>query len=108
MARVGGVHVGKHQFGGGAGEIIFELRRNQRSAASLGVQFIKLRFRSSGKHIAHPNRPNAPRDARERDVFNIESAIEKEREAWAELIDWNSARGEHFRVSEAVRKCVGR
>src|SRR3981081_331427 len=106
MARVGGVHVSEHQFGGGSGEIVFEFRGDERSAARLRVQFIKLRFRSGAEHVTHANRPNAPRYARERDVFDIEPAIEEEGKPWPELIDWNAARGEHFGVGESVRKRV--
>ena len=71
------------------------------------VQFEQLRSRARAENIAHPDRPDAARDARERDVFHVESAIEKERKARPELIDRDSARGEHFRVSKAVRERVG-
>src|SRR2546430_4830762 len=106
VTRIGRVHVSEHQFGSGAGEIIFKFRGDQRSPAGLGVQFIELTFWSGAKYLAHSDCPDAPRNARERDVFDIESAIEKERESRAELIDWNFARGEHFRVSESIRKRV--
>src|SRR5260370_4495083 len=107
VTRIGRIHVSEYQFRRGAGEIIFKLRGDERSPAGLGVQFVKLCFRSGTKDFAHSNRPNASRDARDRNVFNVEAAIEKERKPWPELIAWNSARGEHLRVSETVRERVG-
>src|ERR1700719_1050668 len=104
MARIGRVHVRENQFGRGAGEIVLKLGGNERSAAGLDVQFIKLRFWSSAKHFAHADRPDSARNSRQRDVFDVESAIEKERKSRAELIDWNSACRKHFRISETVRK----
>ena len=59
--------------------------------------------RTRAEHVAHPDRPDAARHTRERDVFGVESAIEKERKARPELIDRDSARSEHFRVSKTVR-----
>src|SRR5207248_10413122 len=58
------------------------------------------------KHVAHSDRPDAARHAPERDVLRVESAIEKKRKARPELIDRDSARGEHFRVSKTVRERV--
>src|SRR2546430_5605700 len=72
------------------------------------MQFVKLPFRSRAKDLTHSNRPDASRDSRKRDVFDIETAIEKERKPRPELIDWNSASGEHFRVSEPVRERISR
>src|SRR5262249_39287667 len=96
------VHVRENQFGRGAGEIIFEFRCDKRATAGLRVQLEELRPRSCAEHIAHSDRPDASRHASQRDVLGVESAIEKEREAWSELIHWNSSRGEHFRISESV------
>src|SRR6202011_810111 len=53
-----------------------------------------------------PERPDFSRNSRQRDVLNIEAAIEKEGQSRAELVDRHTARGEHFRVSESVRKRV--
>src|SRR5207244_3232346 len=106
VPRIGRIHVSEYQFRRGSGEIIFKLRGDERSPAGLGVQFVKLCLRSGTKDFAHSNRPNASRDARERNVFNVEAAIEKEREPRPELIDRNSASSEHLRVSEPVRERV--
>src|SRR6266545_7644400 len=106
MTRIRGVHVSQHQLRGGAGEIVFELGGNQRTPAGLRVQFIKLRLRSCAEHVAHSDRPDATRYARQRDVLGVEAAIEKERETRAELVHRNAARGEHFHVSKSVRQRV--
>src|SRR5947208_1827728 len=70
------------------------------------MQFEKLPTRARAKPIAHADRPDAPRHASQRDVFGVESAIEKERKPRAELIDRDSARDEHFCVSESVRERI--
>src|SRR5207244_11043825 len=95
VTRISRIHVSEYQFRRGAGEIIFKLRGDERSPAGLGVQFVKLCFRSGTKDFAHSNRPNASRDAPERHVFNVEAAIDKERQPSPELIDWHPARDEH-------------
>ena len=71
------------------------------------MQFVKLRFRSGAEHVAHSDRPDPTRHARERDIFRVESAIEKKRKTRAELIDGDAAPGEHFYVRESVRQRVG-
>src|SRR6266576_2963972 len=70
------------------------------------MQFEKLPTWTRAERITHADRPDAPRNAGQRNVFGVESAIEKERESRAELIDRDSARGEHFCVSESVRERI--
>ena len=48
------------------------------------------------------------RDPREREVFDVQPAIEKERKPRPELIDRDSARGEHLDVGKTVRERVSR
>src|SRR5438445_13804649 len=103
MTRVRRVHVSQHQLRRRAGEIIFELSRDKRAPASLRMQFEQLRARASAEYVAHSDRPDASRNARQCDVFDVQPAIEKERQPWSELIDRNSARGEHLRVGKTVR-----
>ena len=70
------------------------------------MQFEKLPAWSRAVGVAHSDRPNPARDPRQGDVFGVEPTIEKERKARSKLIDRNPAPGEHFRVSEPIRKCV--
>jgi hypothetical protein len=70
------------------------------------MQLEQLRPRSGAKRIAHPNGPDSAGHACQRDVFHIQTAIEKERKPRTELIDRNSARGEHLHVCESIRERV--
>src|SRR6266850_5350038 len=70
------------------------------------MQFEKLCSRSCAKHLPHSDRPDAPRHASERDIFDVETAIEKKRKARSKLIHRNSARGEHLRVGETIRERI--
>src|SRR5438105_13891459 len=106
MRGVGRIHVSENQFRCGAGEIVFEFGGNERTAAGLGVQLEHLTARSGTERIAHADRPDPARNTRERDVFDIESAIQEEGESRTKLINWNSARSKHFRVGEPVRERV--
>src|ERR1700730_1961436 len=66
-----------------------------------------LAARSGAEHDTHADRPDSSRDARHRNIFGIEAAIEKEGKPRPELIDRNSPRSEHLRVSESIRERVG-
>src|SRR6266436_5792900 len=92
MTRVGTVHVGQYQFRRRAREIILELSRNKRAPARLRVQLEHLPARVRAKHVTHSYRPDFSRNPRQRDVFDVEAAIEKERKPWSELIDWHAPR----------------
>src|ERR1700730_18033607 len=106
MRRVCRVHVSEHQFRGGAREVVLEFRRDQRATAGLRVQLEHLSARSGAEGVAHPNGPDPSRYTRQRDVFDVEAAIEKEGKARTELLDRDSTRREHLRVSESVRERV--
>src|SRR5438067_1982705 len=92
MARVGAVHISQHQFRRGAREIILELGRDERAPARLRVQLEHLPARVRAKDVTHSDRPDFSRNPRQRDVFDVEAAIEKEREPWRELIDRHTPR----------------
>ena len=81
MTRVGAVHVGQHQFRRRPGEIVFEFSRDKGTPARLRVQFEHLPARVRAKDVTHSDRPNLSRNQGERDVFNVESAIEEEGKA---------------------------
>src|SRR5213078_659601 len=66
----------------------------------------QLPSRTCAEHVAHADSPDAARHAPERDVLRVESAIEKKRKARPELIDRDSARGEHFGIRKTVRERV--
>ncbi len=106
MAGVGGVHVRENQLRRRAGEVVLELGGNQRATAGLRMQFEKLRLRPGAEHVAHADGPNATGNPRQRYVFGIQPAIEKERQPRPELIHRYPARGEHLHVGKAVRKRV--
>ena len=106
MGRVRRIHVSEYQFRRCAREVVFEFRGNKRSAAGLCVQLEHLPARSGAKRVAHADRPDPARNASQSDVFDVQSAIEKERKPRPELIDRNSARGKHFRIREPVRERV--
>src|SRR3989442_13400555 len=106
MTRVSAVHVSQYQLGRGASEIIFELSGDKRAPARLRVQLEHLPARIRAKDISHPDRPNFSRDPSERDVFDVEAAIEEERKPGRELIDWHTARAQHLGVRETIRERV--
>src|SRR5438034_2218461 len=108
MRGVGRIHVSKNQFRCGAGEIVFEFGGNERTAAGLRVQLEHLTARSGTERIAHADRPDAARNTGKCNVFDIECAIEEEGESRTKLVNWNSARGKHFRIGEPVRERVSR
>src|SRR5438552_4370028 len=103
MTRVLRVHVSEHQLRRCASKIIFELSGDKRAAAGLRMQFEQLRARARAEYVAHSNRPDASRNARQCDVLDIQSETEKEREPRSKLIDRNSPPGEHLRVGKTVR-----
>src|SRR5438309_3089305 len=92
MTRVSAVHISQHQFGRGAREIILELGRDERAPARLCVQFEHLPTPVRAKDVTHSDCPDFSRNPRQRDVFDVEAAIEKERKPWRELIDWHAPR----------------
>ena len=92
MTRVGAVHISQHQFRRGAREIIFELGRDERASARLRVQLEHLPARVRAKHVTHSDRPDFSRNPRQRNVFDVEAAIEKEGKSWRELIDRHAPR----------------
>src|ERR1700716_1807655 len=98
MRRVCRVHVSEHQFRGGAREVVLEFRRDQRATAGLRVQLEHLPAWPGAKRVAHADRPDSARYTRQRDVFDVEAAIEKEGKARTELLDRDSTRREHLRV----------
>ena len=59
VTRIRAVHVREHQFGRGAREIIFKLRRDQRTPTRLGVHLEHLRLRPRAECIAHSDCPDA-------------------------------------------------
>src|SRR4051812_17272734 len=71
------------------------------------MHFKHLRLVPGAERIPHPDRPNAARDARERDVFHVETAIEKEGKTRTEFIHRNTAGGHHFGISKTVRRRMG-
>src|SRR5438093_9795988 len=107
VTGVGGIEVGQQQFESGAGEIVLELLRDQGPAAGLRVELEPLRGGVGAKDVAHPNRPELAANARQRQILDVQSAIEEERKARAELVYVQAAFAKQVDVSEAVGKGVG-
>src|SRR6266699_57471 len=81
VTGVSPVDVGEHQFDRGAGEVVFEFLRDERTAAGLRVQFEQLRPRVSAECLAHPDRPKFAANSRQRHILDVQPAIEEERQA---------------------------
>ena len=107
VAGVGGVDVREQQLDRSAREIVFELMRDERAATGLRVDFETLRALAGTEDIAHADGPELPAHAGEREVFDVESAIEEEGKPRAETIHVEAALAEEFDVGEAVRERVG-
>src|SRR5436309_1331975 len=78
VTRIGAVHVGKHQLRSCPGQIVLKLSCDQRASAGLGMQLEHLRALAGAEYISHSDRPNFPRNSGQRDVFDIQSAIQEE------------------------------
>src|SRR5208283_621892 len=108
VARVCRIHASQHQLQCRSREVISPVRGDQRTAARLGVKLQDLCPFVSGKYIAHPDRPDLPADARKRDIFDIQPAIEKEREPRPKYVHFQAMIPEIIDISETIRQSVGR
>ena len=76
--------------------------RYQRAATGLSVQFEQLRGCVGVKHIAHSNGPQLPAYPGQRQIFNLERAIEKEGEPRPETVYVEPARAEQFDIGKPI------
>ena len=65
------------------------------------------RPRRRPEYIAHSNRPDLSADARQRQIFNIQSAVQKERQPRAKLVDVHPPTPEEFRDKGGLARKQG-